>query len=66
MIIMIIVIVIITILLVYPVGARGGCVLPYSTLAANSVKSMFPFQVCKISPKQPPNLFQRGVRIWRV
>ena len=33
-------------------GARAKTtLLPYFTLSADSVKWMFPFQVCKISPK---------------
>ena len=34
--------------------------LPYSTLLANSVKWLFPFQVYKISPKQPQTYFRGG------
>ena len=34
--------------------------LPYSTLSAHSVKWVFPFQGCKLSPKQPQIYFRGG------
>ena len=35
-------------------------VLSYSALSAYSVKQMFPFRVCKITPKQPQIYFRGG------